>query len=424
LQSRAEFVAVPVAAAVAGQNAARREWVGAVAFSWGLCAYFPIGVMYLNLLLMLTALVFWPEMRSALRRLRRQPVLVPLMLLLAWTLLATAVGQWFPDTGTRLFHTFRVALVLCIGMMLTVRQARAAFAGFFVGSVLAATVVAVHHVWGLPDWALWSSLLTTRNNFSSGNMITMATAAGVCLVVGVGDRVSASIRWLLLSLFVALAATVAFHAISRNSQLVLLGISLLALLYRFRSVKAALSSVVVVSILAAATWQFSPNTSKRFVEMASDLRAVATAHNYSTSVGVRYRMYEEAVQGIVAHPLLGTGLGSWLPHWRTVWAELGPSQPPEMHEQFSAINNPHNDFLLTGMEIGLPGAMLLAWMMLRFLWDGWRARTNTGGIVMIFAASIIMTAMINAPFRDAALGMTLLWMLGVSMALRQDPAHA
>ena len=107
-----------------------------------------------------------------------------------------------------------------------------------------------------------------------------------------------------------------------------------------------------------------------------------------------------------------------------VWAQLGPSQPPELHAQFSEINNPHNDFLLTGMEIGIPGMMLMVWLLGAFFWSGWCTRSTLGGVTVIFAASIAGTALVNAPLRDAALGMTLLWLLGVSMALRGVSADA
>lgn len=402
----------------------RQKFLTGVAFSWGFCAYFPIGVMYLNVLLMLTAMAVWPGLKPALLRLRERPVMLPLALFVAWTLVATFAGDWFPDTSTRLFHTFRVALVLCLGMLLTPKRARTAFLGFLAGSMFATTIVALHHIWGMPDWEIWGSLLVTRNNFSSGNMITMATAAGCCLVVGLGRGVERSTRWLLLALFVSFALVVALHAISRNSQLLLAALLLVALLYRFRSFKAAVGGVAVVALMVAMTWQFSPTTSKRFVEMASDLHAVATAHNYSTSVGVRLRMYEEAVMGIEEHPLLGTGLGSWLPRWHGVWQQLGATQPPGMHDEFSEINNPHNDFLLTGMEIGIPGMLLMAWLFAAFFWSGWRSRSTLGGVTVIFATSIVGTAMVNAPLRDAALGMTLLWLLGVSMSLKDLPTDA
>lgn len=412
------------ATAAVDVGAFRRRFVNVAAFSWGLSAYFPIGVMYLNAVLMLVAMAIIPDLKLALTRLSRHRVVLPLALFVGWTLFVALVGHWFPDTGTRLFHTVRVGLVLCLGMMLSSAQARVAFAGFLVGSCVAAMIVAVHHAWGMPDWALWSSLLSSRNNFSSGNMITMAAACGACLVVSMGNSVERDARRLLLALALILGTTVALHASSRNSQLLLAVLGLVALLHRFRSVKAAMAALTLIGLLVVTIWHFSPITSQRFGEMAEDVHAASVDQNYSTSVGVRWRMYQEAVQGMVAQPLLGTGLGSWLPRWRVVWQQLGPTQPPELQKGFAEINNPHNDFLLAGMETGVPGMLLLAWLMAEFVRTGWRSDSPLGGVAVILGVTLVGTAMVNAPLRDAAMGMTLFWLLGASLALHEGPARA
>ena len=82
--------------------------------------------MYLNLLLMLVALAFAPNIRQRLDKLPRGAVFVPIVLMLAWTTFIALAGNWYPDTATRLFHIFRVALVLLLGTMLTPSEARAA----------------------------------------------------------------------------------------------------------------------------------------------------------------------------------------------------------------------------------------------------------------------------------------------------------
>jgi len=398
--------------------------MGWICWSWGFSAYFPIGVLYLNLLVMLVAMALHPQWREGLRRLRGLPMMLPLVLLLAWTFFVAASGTWFPDTATRLFHALRVALVLCVGMMLSEAQARLAFTGLLAGSCLAVLIVALHHIVGMPDWALWSSLLQSRNNFSSGNMITMATACGLCLVVAMGGGCSPTERRLLLAVALILAVTVALHALSRNAQLLLLLLVLAPLLYWHRSMRALLGGIAIAVTLAAVVWQVSPIVSERFLDLAYNIEAVTAQANYSTSVGVRWRMYEEAVQGMAAHPIMGTGLGSWLPHWQSVWAELGPTQPEQMQAQFANINNPHNDYLLTGMETGIAGMILLAWMMFSFMQFGWRERSIGGGVTTVMAISIATTALVNAPFRDAALGMTLLWLLGASVALQRGSSRA
>lgn len=396
-----------------------------ICFSWGLCAYFPIGVLYLHLLALLVAMLIHPDRRVGLQRLCGLPMVLPLGLLLCWTLFVSISGTWFADTGTRLFHVFRVVLVIGMGMMLSETQARMAFVGLLVGSCIAALIVAMHHSVGLPDLRIWSSLIESRNNFSSGNMITMATASILCVVVVLGVTAAPLERLLLSTTALILAVVVALHALSRNAQLLLVLLLLVGLVHRFRALRASAAGFAIVAIFAAILWQTSPVTRARFVDMAQNFREAAVDANYSTSVGVRWRMYQEAVDGMVAHPITGTGVGSWLPHWRTVWAEISPTQPPAvMQAQFAAINNPHNDFLLTGMETGVPGLLLLAWLLASFIRHGWRDRSCFGGVVIVLATSIATTAMMNAPFRDAALGMTLLWLLGASVAMRRALGHA
>ena len=372
--------------------------------------------MYLNLCLMLLALVLVPDVMLRIRKLRRQAVVLPIVLMVAWTLLAVAVGDWFPDTATRLFHVFRVALVLCIGLMLTPGEARLALAGFLLAAIFAALLVSAHHIWGMPDWAIWNGLLSSRNNFSSGNMITLATACGVYFFLGIRKDSRHEDRWPALGAGLALGIVVALHAVSRNSQLLLVLLLMTAVLCRFRSLRAAILGLTVVIALAGSMWQFSPQTQSRFHELVANLQAAAVGSSYATSGGVRWRMYQEAAQGMATHPVFGMGLGSWLPHWRTVWLDLEKNVPPGAKHPFSEINNPHDDFLLAGMETGVPGMLILIWLVARFIRTGWRQGSAAGNITVVMGVSVFTTALVNAPFRDAALGMTLLWLLAVSVA--------
>ena len=402
------------AATVGGDASAK--WVSVVAFSWGLCAFFPVGVMYLHLCLMLTSLVFSGGLKYRLRKVNKSAFFLPLIAMLVWTSLAAAVGGWFPDSATRLFHTFRVALVLSLGIMLTASEARAALGGFLTGAVLAASIVCAHHLWGMPDWAIWNGLLSSRNNFSSGNMITLATASGVCFLLGLSQQLTRNDRWLALAAALALGVTVAFHAVSRNSQLLVVLLILTAIFCRFRSLRSALAGLAAVVFLVTSLWYFSPTTISRFVQLAANLQSATEQANYGSSGGVRWRMYQEAVHGMLEHPLLGMGVGSWLPHWHSVWLAIEDKVPPESKHAFSEINNPHNDFLLAGMETGVAGMLILVWLLARFVSQGWRQHSAAGGITVIMGVAMFADASVNAPFRDAALGMTLLWLLGVSAA--------
>ncbi len=395
-----------------------------LAFSWGVAAFTPVGVMYLHLLLLSLALLACGDVPQRWRRVRSSGYVLPVLAMLLWAAIATLVGDWYPDTATRLFHVVRVALVLALGLMLAPREAVVALAGFVVGALLAALVVAVHQVWGLPPWTIWASLLSSRNNFSSGNMITMAIASAVCLIVALGKPTDRAGRWIAFTAAIVLTVTVSSHAVSRNAQLLLAILPFCAVLCRFRLTSATIAGVLAVFALAGVMWQFSPTTHDRFKELAGNLQLAQASADFGTSGGVRLRMYEEALQGMAEHPLTGTGLGSWLPHWTNVWKTQDEQASIESRQQFANINNPHNDFLLNGMETGVAGMLILVWILARFIVTGWRRRSIAGDISVMMAVGLFVTAMVNAPFRDAALGMTLLWLLAVSAAVREVSSDA
>jgi O-antigen ligase len=396
--------------------AVRGELVPWVAFSWGACAFFPVGVGYLNLFLMLLALAVSPQIRQRLMALPQRSIFLPVLLMCLWTVLIAWVGDWYPDTPTRLFHVLRVALVLYLGLMLTGHEARLAIRGFLCASVLAAFVVALHHAVGLPDWIIWRSLLVSHGNSSSGNMLSMATASGLFVLFGVYGVSDKTARWISLAAALALALAVSFHAVSRNAQLLVLILMMTAVFYRFRTWRHAAIGIATVALVVSMFWVYSPNTQSRFVELAHNVQDAMSQANYGSSGGVRWRMYQEAFQGMVDHPVLGTGVGSWLPRWHAVWLTLADDVAPVYRDEYSEINNPHNDFLLAGMETGVIGMLILAWIFLLIIHRAWVRKTLAGGATAIMGVGMTVTALVNAPLRDAALGMTLLWLLSASIS--------
>ena len=53
---------------------------------------------------------------------------------------------------------------------------------------------------------------------------------------------------------------------------------------------------------------------------------------------------------------------------------------------------------------------------------GWQTRSMVGGATVVMGVTVFVTSLLNAPFRDAALGMTLLWLLGASVAAQRAPS--
>lgn len=387
-----------------------------LAFSWGFCAFFPLGLAYLHFLLLLALLLVRGRWFSRQWWTGQRMLVLPMLAFLAWAAVAALVGGWHADTGTRLFHTARVVLLLLVGMALTPREARQAMLGFLCAAVLAALIVAAHHVWGLPPWDIWSSLLASRNNKSSANMIMMAVAAGGFFYLGLrNDPAWIGRKWS-WPIALGLATVVAAHGVSRNAQLLLPVLAMVAIVCHLRRWLAVPAAAALALLLSVGAYQLSPATQQRFDTAFDQVRQVVSAADYTTGIGERWRMAAFAWEGMLARPVFGTGLGSWLPLWRPVAAETGKGLDAESLERHVEINNPHNDFLLAGMETGVPGLVFTAWLLLAFAWRGWHDRSEHGDATVLLAIGLIAIAMFNAPLRDAALGMTLLWLMGATVA--------
>lgn len=386
----------------------RERLPSALAAALGISAFLPVGMGYLLLLLLSLVLLAAPQdLRQRLGSLRGRAILGLLAAFVAWPCLLLLFNPAYEATASRLFHLVRVAWVLVLGLLLTPREQRAALCGFLGAAAVATLLVAIHHVWPLPEWTLWRNLVYLRGNNSSQKMLLMACAAGVAFSLALGPGRTRHQRLVLLLGWLAFSAVVVLHGMSRNAHVLVLVLPALALVYRFRTWAMATSAIVLALALSAAALQWSATVQLRVEQAMDDLQALETNGNYASSVGVRWRMYEEAWRGMVDHPITGTGLGSWETRWRAAATEY-----PDM----AGINNPHNDFLLFGTETGVPGLLLLLATLGWFAVTAWRARHAAAGAAWVLCGGLIMSAMVNAPLRDAGLGMALLWLMAACSA--------
>ena len=391
--------------------------VAALTAALGLMTFLAVGLSYLALLLLMPALLLdrrhWQPRWQQLR-----PWLWLLLLPLLWALLVLATQGWHEDSATRLFHLLRVTLLLALGLLLLPAERWFALYGLLAGALLACAVLWLHHISPLPDAALWRALVSgTTGNSTSQKFILLAAAAAAALWLALQPglprhwRVAALLAWLLF------AATVATFGISRNAQLLLLLLPLAVFVLRWHTWRPLAGALAALLLGAALLWQFSPTVQPRFELAAQEVQNFFATGNSDGSASVRLRMYQHALEGMAAQPIFGTGLGSWLPSWRAAMA----TENPAMGE----INNPHNDFLLTGMETGVPGLLLLLALLAALGWHSWRCRDALGGVAQLLLWTLIVTALLNAPFRDANLGLSLLWLLATfTLGAQPRPAAA
>jgi len=378
-----------------------------LALGLGFSTFTPIGISYLILLIFLGFFVVSPTWRST--RAPMPPAWRWILVLLIALPTFTLATNWHPEGLERWTHSWRVAACMALAVTMTYPERVALLYGFMLGCAWAMGVVLIHnHLLPLPEWTIWHQMLSVKGNASSQKWILMAAGAGTCmgLAICLKERPWPH-RVGLFAAGLALALTVVSLSISRNSHLVVMALPFLLLVFRFRRPMWWALGVTAAGGLMWLLLANAPAVVSRFDKMWLELSQFANTGDFQGSVGVRAQMFLTAWQQMWTNPWVGTGLGSW----ETIWAEASHRFP-----ELAGVNNPHNDYLLWGMETGVAGMLLLMALLFKSGADAWRHVHQPMAVAgWILTWTLVITATVNAPFRDAALGMSL-WILAVALS--------
>lgn len=379
-----------------------------LALGLGFATFLPIGINYLLLLFLLPFVVI---------RVWQQPQIIDwqwraiILLLMLWPLTAFFHGI-SDDFYDRYAHVFRVGLFLLLGLSLLQHERRWLLIGFLLGALYTALVASLHHLFlPLPDWPLWHQIIETQGNASSQKWI-LAALAGVCwMYLASLNRWSHTQKIIFLTIGAFILVSVASWSISRNAY-ILVPVALLAIaIYGWRNRPIILLGILLAGMFALLALFQLGAVNQRLDAIGLELGNYWQSGDYSGSVSVRAHMYLTAAQHMLANPILGTGLGSW----GDIWAQASTL------DHLDGINNPHNDFLLWGMETGLLGLLTLLAIGMKLAWTSWKTPHPGAAMGWILTWGLMVTACFNAPFRDAALGMSLI-ILAVALSRWERPA--
>ncbi len=212
-----------------------------------------------------------------------------------------------------------------------------------------------------------------------------------------------------IGLAVLCAVNVVFLLPGRSGQVALLAAASLALLRAVpgRSRSAALLAPLV---LMAAAMVASPHFRDRASAVVSEARAYSQGDQSPTSSGVRLNYWQRSVQALMERPLAGFGVGSWNTEYRRL--EGSHVRADALH-----VRNPHQEYLMWGVQLGLGGIVLLLAFMLAVARDAARfapdERDATQSLLLILA----VVCLFNSTLFDALIGDYFCVLLGTLLAL-------
>lgn len=147
-------------------------------------------------------------------------------------------------------------------------------------------------------------------------------------------------------------------------------------------------------------FQVSPILQERFQDIFQDINQLHQGQQ-STSLGFRWQFYQFAYQLFQKHPFIGNGLGSYAYYFQKINPVPSWQGPP----------NPHNQYALILVELGLVGLFLI--LILFYQW--WKAMNAMGRFfIVLLAMNSISDVILHAAPGQLFLGIAALSLSGVA----------
>lgn len=223
-----------------------------------------------------------------------------------------------------------------------------------------------------------------------------------------------------LAVFVALASlcNVFFILNGRSGHVV--AIALLSISIMWELPKRYRAAVVLMPFLLVLVLFFSSTKVRdRLTQVQTDLQSYSSQALPTTSSGVRLDLWRRAIEGIAQHPFAGTGAGSW----NTLSNRLQREQRPN-DRTVDGYANPHQEYLLWGVQLGIPGILMLCALMLSVLRDSKRMEQPYARATQSVLLALAIACLFNSSIYDALIGDFFCVLLGLLLALGLSKAES
>lgn len=314
-----------------------------------------------------------------------------------------------------------ILILLMMALIQNRREAMYALAAFVAGQFFLLASSWMLFVQLPVPWATSDATLTEYAVFSS------------YIDQGVRNAVLAATCWHLrglapgrygrhIAIFLAAASlfSVFFLLSGRTGHIV--GIALLSIAIMWELPKKYRPFVVLLPFLLALALFFSSSKVRdRLTQVQTELQSYSSQTQPNTSSGIRLSLWRRAVESIAQHPFAGAGVGSWI----TESNRLQREQRPESNA-IDGYGNPHQEYLLWGVQLGIPGIVAIVVLMLSVLVDTHRMETQYARAAQSSLLALAVACLFNSSIYDAIIGEFFCVSIGLLLALglSKTPAAA
>ena len=175
--------------------------------------------------------------------------------------------------------------------------------------------------------------------------------------------------------------------------------------------------LVAILYLSSTKVQNRMDGLKKEVETFSFQQGVNVESNNSS--GIRLHFWHRASQSILENPVFGAGAGSWSNEFNRLERINNRAQT-----EIEPLGNPHQEYLLWGVQLGVPGILLLLALMISFLKDTLSMDKQSAQATQSALLALAVACLFNSSLYDAQIGDYFCVALGLLLALGLYPPNS
>ena len=218
--------------------------------------------------------------------------------------------------------------------------------------------------------------------------------------------------WVGVLLSALALANVLFFLPGRTGYAIAIVIIALSIMWMMPS-RWRLVTLIAVPIVSIAALSMGPaKVQERLSRIVTEGKNYAQQTQTESSSGWRLNAWHRSIQAIAESPWIGNGVGSWITTVKKLEGNAGT-------KIFGSgqVSNPHQEYLLWGVELGVAGSLLLPALLLCVVRDAMRFRKSIAHATMSVASAIAVACLFNSALYDGLIGDFFVVTLGLLLAL-------
>ena len=305
-----------------------------------------------------------------------------------------------------------LTIVLLMALIHDRREAKYALAAFVLAQafLVASSWMLFAH---LPvPWATSNMALTHYAVFSSylDQGIMGAVLAAVCWHLR-GLAPGRFGRHVAVAIALASMGNVVFVLSGRSGHVVAIALLSLAIMWelpkRYRA-----AAVLLPFILVAMLFFSSAKVRERLTMVKTEVEAYSTQVRATSSSGIRLGLWRRAIQIIAQNPVAGAGVGAWSTEFNRLEREQNPA-----HVDIAGNGNPHQEYLLWGVQLGITGILLFCALLISCVRDSLGMEQVYARATQSALLALAVACAFNASLYDALIGDFFCVLIGLLLAL-------